>query len=43
MPYGVYTHQNVNMGACCVQGALHILKDEGKNSFKITLKSGCVC
>ena len=34
MPYGVYTHQNVDMGACCVQDALDtILKDEGKQEF----------
>ena len=31
MPHGVYTHQNVDMGACCVQGALDIiLKDADK-------------
>ena len=29
MPYGVHTHQNVDMGACCVQDALDtVLKDE---------------
>ena len=31
MPYGVYTHRNVDMGACCVQYALDtILKCEDK-------------
>ena len=33
MPYGVYTHQNVNMGACCIQGALDIFRDEAKQQF----------
>ena len=34
MPYGVYTHQNVDTGACCVQGALDIiLKDENKQQL----------
>ena len=33
MPYGIYTHQNVDMGACCVQGALDILKDDDAQQF----------
>ena len=34
MPYGVYTHQDVDMGACCVQDALDIiLKDENKQQL----------
>ena len=30
MPYGVYTYENVNMGACSIQTELYILetKDE---------------
>ena len=33
MPYCIYTHQNVDMGACCVQDALDILKDDDKQHF----------
>ena len=33
MPYGIYTHQHVDMGACCVQGALDILKDDDAQQF----------
>ena len=29
MPYGAYTHQNVAMGACSIQSALDIFKDDG--------------
>ena len=32
MPYNVYTHENVTMGACRIQGALDILKDDDKNN-----------
>ena len=28
MPYGVYTYGNVSMGACSIQSALAILKDD---------------
>ena len=44
MPYGVYTHQNVNMGACCIQDALDIrLKDEDKQQLLDNIeKWGCV-
>ena len=28
MPYGVYTYENVTMGACSIQSALDILKDD---------------
>ena len=30
MPYSVYTYGNVNMGACSIQPALNILKDDEK-------------
>ena len=30
MPYNVYTYENVNMGACSIQSALDILKDDDK-------------
>ena len=33
MPYNVYTYENVNMGACSIQSALDILKDDGKQQF----------
>ena len=43
MPYGVYTHQNVDMGACCVQDALDLRKDGDKQQFLDNLeKWGCV-
>ena len=42
MPYGVYTYENVNMGACSSQSALDILKDADKQHFWITLKIGIV-
>ena len=44
MPYGVYTHQHVDMGACCVQDALDtILKDEDTNQFVDNIEQwGCV-
>ena len=44
MPYGVYTHQNVNMGACCIQGALDIIfEDDYKQQFLYNIeKWGCV-
>ena len=32
MPYNVYTYGNVAMGACSIQSALDILKDEGKKT-----------
>ena len=39
----VYTHQNVNMGACCIQDALDILKDGNKQQFLDNIeKWGCV-
>ena len=28
MPYNGYTYENVNMGACSIQSALDILKDD---------------
>ena len=43
MPYGVHTHQNVNMGACCIQDAPDILKDGYKQQFLNNIdKWGCV-
>ena len=33
MPYNVYTYENVTMGACSIQSALGILKDDGKQQF----------
>ena len=33
MPHGVYTYENVNMGAASIQSALDILKDDDKNTF----------
>ena len=33
MPYNVYTCENVTMGACSIQSALGILKDDGKQHF----------
>ena len=33
MPYGICRHQNVDMGACCVQDALGILKDADKQQL----------
>ena len=43
MPYGVYTHQNVDMGACCVQDALDILKYEDKQQLLDNIeKQDCI-
>ena len=33
MPYNVYTYGNVNMGACSIQSALDIFKDDDKQQF----------
>ena len=33
MPYGVCTYENVTMGACRIQDALDILKDDDKQQF----------
>ena len=33
MPYNVYTYGNVTMGACSIQSALDVLKDEGKTQL----------
>ena len=33
MPYSVYTYENVNMGACSIQSASDLLKDDGKQHF----------
>ena len=43
MPYNVYTYEHVNMGACSIQSALYILKDEDKHQFLDNNdKWGCV-
>ena len=41
-PYNAYTYENVTIGACSIQSALDILKDDGKQHFQITLKNGIV-
>ena len=34
LPYGVYTYENVNMGACSIQSTLDILKyDDGNQQL----------
>ena len=33
MPYNIYTHENVTMGACSIKSALDILKDSDKKHF----------
>ena len=33
MPYGVYTYENVEMGACRIQSALDFLKDDDKQQL----------
>ena len=43
MPYNVYTYENVSMGACSIQSALDILKDDDKQQFLDNLeKWDCV-
>ena len=43
MPYGVYTYENVTMGACTIQSALDILKEDDKKQFLDNLdKWDCV-
>ena len=42
MPYGVYTYENVNMGACSIQSALDMLKDADKVLFLDDLEN-CDC
>ena len=44
MPYGVYTYENVNMGACSIQSALDMLKDDdGKQHVLNNLENwGCI-
>ena len=34
MPYNVYTYENDTMGACSIQSALDILKDDDKQHFR---------
>ena len=33
MPYNVYTYERVTMGACSIQSALDILKDDDTQQF----------
>ena len=33
MPYNIYTYEHVSMGACSIQPALDIIKDDGKQQF----------
>ena len=43
MPYNIYTYETVSMGACSIQSALDILKDEDKQQFLNNLeKWDCV-
>ena len=39
MPYNVYTYGNVTMGACSIQSALDVLKDDNKQQFLINLEN----
>ena len=39
MPYGVYAYENVEMGACRIQDALDILKDDDKQQFLNNLET----
>ena len=39
MPYGVYTYENVEMGACRIQDALGILKDDDKQQLLNNLEN----
>ena len=39
MPYNVYTYENVNMGACLIQSALDILKDDDEQKFLDNLET----
>ena len=39
MSYGVYTYENVSMGACSIQSALDILKDDDKQQFLDNLET----
>ena len=38
MPYGIYTYGNVSMGACSIQSALDVLKDDDTQQFLDNLK-----
>ena len=42
VPYNVYTYENVNMGACSIQSALDIIKDDGKQHF-LDIPETCDC
>ena len=38
MPYGIYTHKNVDKGASSIQSALDILKDDDKQHVLYNLE-----
>ena len=38
MPYNIYTYEHVSMGACSIQSALDILKDDEKQYFLVNLE-----
>ena len=43
IPYNVYTYEHVTMGACSIQSALDIIKDEDKKRFLDNLENwGCI-
>ena len=42
MSYNAYTYEHVNMGACSIQSALDILKDDDKQQFLDNLENGIV-
>ena len=43
MPYGVCAYENVNMGACLIQSALYILRDDDKQQLVVNIeKWGCI-
>ena len=42
-PYNVYTYEDVNMGACSIQSALDILKDDDKHQLLDNIENGAVC
>ena len=39
MPYNVYTYENVTVGACSIQSALDILKNDDKQQFVDNLEN----
>ena len=43
MPYNVYTYGNVSMGACSIQSALDIFRDDDKQQFLDNLGKMGLC